>query len=71
MTVTDRVGMPVDELRALEARLAGQTTLERVLRWGAAEIPRKTVEEIVTQDEYTHDVLVPWERGCYLVYGVT
>ena len=26
---------------------------------------------IITQDEYTHDVVMPHENGCFLVYDTT
>jgi hypothetical protein len=56
------------------ARLAGivasQISLERVLNWGREQRPPIDIESILTQDEYTHDVLVPFE-GRYLVYDTT
>ena len=59
---------------ATRARLAGivasQTSLERVLNWGREQRPPVDVEAILTQDEYTHDVLIPFE-GRYLVYDTT
>jgi hypothetical protein len=29
------------------------------------------VERVVVQDEYTHDVVLPWEDGVYLAYDTT
>ena len=56
------------------SRLAGivtsQTSLERVLNWGRAQRPPVDIASILTQDEYTHDVLIPFE-GRYLVYDTT
>ena len=49
----------------------GQTSLERVLEWCRTRTPPGRVEEIVTQDEFTHDVLVPLDRSLYLAYDVT
>ena len=54
----------------LEGIVASQTSLERALTWGRAQRPRVDVESILTQDEYTHDVLIPFE-GRYLVYDTT
>ena len=50
--------------------VASQTSLERVLNWGRAQRPPVDIESILTQDEYTHDVLIPLE-GRYLVYDTT
>ena len=59
---------------ATRARLAevvaDQTSLERVLNWGREQRPPVDIESILTQDEYTHDVLLPFE-GRYLVYDTT
>ncbi len=59
---------------ATRARLTGivaaHTSLERVLDWGRAQQPRVDIETILTQDEYTHDVLIPFESR-YLVYDTT
>ena len=54
----------------LAAIVASQTTLGHVLDWGRAQRPVADVESILTQDEYTHDVLIPFE-GRYLVYDTT
>ena len=54
----------------LARAVAEQTTLERALNWGRTVQPPAAVESILTQDEYTHDVLVPYE-GRYLVYDTT
>ena len=54
----------------LAAILAVQTSLERVLNWAREQRPPIDIESILTQDEYTHDVLIPFE-GRYLVYDTT
>lgn len=60
----DRVGLTPDQRRALEAVLASQHILQDVARW-------RLVAAVVTQDEYTHDVIVAWEAGLHLVYDTT
>ncbi len=54
----------------LTASVAANTSLERVLDWGRTQRPPVDIESILTQDEYTHDVLIPFE-GRYLVYDTT
>jgi len=46
------------------------TSLEKALNWGRTQSPPVAVEAILTQDEYTHDVLIPFENR-YLVYDTT
>ena len=45
-------------------------SLSEVVAWGLACVPKRIVE-IVTQDEYTHDVLLPNGDGSYLVWDTT
>ena len=60
------------EVRAqLESALAELTTLERVLNWGRRLVPPVAVDEILTQDEYTHDVLMALSGGRYLNFDTT
>ena len=54
----------------LTASVSTHTSLERVLDWGRTQRPPVDIESILTQDEYTHDVLIPFE-GRYLVYDTT
>jgi hypothetical protein len=71
--------VPLIDLSAMDATardklaraVASQTTLERALDWGRSRSPPLQVETILTQDEYTHDVLIPFEGGRYLVYDTT
>lgn len=46
-------------------------TLGPVLEWMRAQEPPRAVSEIVTQDEYTHDVIVPWSDHLVLVFDTT
>jgi hypothetical protein len=46
-------------------------TLEEVIRWAAAQAPPKQITDVVTQDEYTHDVVVAWDESVHLVFDTT
>ena len=52
---------------ALQAIVDKHTLLAHVIAWAGPA----AIEEIVTQDEYTHDVLLPYDRDLYLVYDST
>ena len=69
----DYAQLPAPERAALAEQLATQRTLADVLRWAQAQRPPVTIAEIVTQDEYTHDVVLPLEpdRPLYLAYDTT
>jgi hypothetical protein len=69
----DYAGLPPREAAALQALVATQRTLDAVLRWAAAQVPPVTIAGIVTQDEYTHDVVLPFAttRPLFLAYDTT
>ena len=52
-------------------QLRAQRTLGDVLSWGRAQAPPRSVTAIITQDEYTHDVVVELEVPYYLVFDTT
>jgi hypothetical protein len=56
---------------ATEAVLRAQVTLSEVLAFGARLSPPRSPLEIVTQDEYTHDVVLELRSDVYLVYDTT
>jgi hypothetical protein len=56
-----------DEARALSAC----PTLADVLAFGRALVPARAPSEIVTQDEYTHDVVLPLDAHRWLVFDTT
>jgi hypothetical protein len=68
--VFDYAGLDRGVLAELQRAVAEQTTLERALDWGRRQQPPLSVETILTQDEYTHDVLIRY-GGRYLVYDTT
>ena len=69
----DYAGLPPHHAAELRALLATQRTLAAVLRWAGAQVPPLAIAEIVTQDEYTHDVVMPWvaTRPLFLAYDTT
>ena len=74
MKVTNLAKLPENEFAAIEKELAKQKTLGQVLAWASTQ-PKddfiaQTVAEVVTQDEFTHDVVVPY-KNVFLVYDTT
>jgi hypothetical protein len=66
-----REGVSPALLPAIEAVVASQQTLEDVVRWGLSQEPPRLIERVVVQDEYTHDVVLGFSEGAYLVYDTT
>jgi hypothetical protein len=57
-------------LTSVEQTFGRHTTLADLLGWAARQVPRVAVSEIVTQDEYTHDVVLPFGEH-YLSFDTT
>lgn len=67
----DLAQLDAEERAALAGSLAAVRTLEDLLAWGRRQHPPTHVDEIVTQDEFTHDVLVRLEPPRWLAFDVT
>jgi hypothetical protein len=74
MKVLNHANLSENEFAVLENELAKHKTLGQVLTWAGAKpqgdfLPG-IVAEVVTQDEFTHDVIVPY-KSVFLVYDTT
>jgi hypothetical protein len=69
--IYDYAGLTSGERQALETEIESRRTLADVLAWARETNPPGTVAEIVTQDEYTHDVVVEVTGRPYLVFDTT
>ena len=63
--------IPARELSRFGLALRGLRNLGTVLEWLRVQEPARLVSDIVTQDEYTHDVIVPWGERLILVFDAT
>jgi hypothetical protein len=67
----DRADTDPETLRAIAMVVGAHATLDQVVRWGLAATPEHMVHDVVVQDEFTHDVVVPWSDERFLVYDTT
>ena len=63
--------VPSELRRQLASELAQLHTLADVLAWARRARPPRQVAEIVTQDEYTHDVVLTLDGSHHLVFDAT
>lgn len=74
MKVTNLTILPENEFAKLETELAKYKTLGQVLIWATtkskSEFVPQIVAEVITQDEFTHDVIIPY-KNLFLVYDTT
>jgi hypothetical protein len=72
MLLENRTAIAGDTLALLEQVVSDQKTLEDVVRWGLSQTPPIAITAVVTQDEYTHDVVIgTGAPEVFLVYDVT
>jgi hypothetical protein len=75
MRVTNHASLSPDAIAEIEAQLAGQENLKDVLSWALSQpvgtFISQVVADVIVQDEFTHDVVVPWREGLVLVYDTT
>ncbi len=63
--------LTADELDGLVRELALQEGLDDVFAWGRRQSPPVQPADVIKQDEFTQDVLVPLPSGRWVVYGAT
>jgi hypothetical protein len=70
-SIENQAALDKDEVSGLESMLRPLTTLERVVRWAFSLVPPRDITEVVVQDEFSHDVVLAWTSGRYLVFDTT
>lgn len=75
MRVFNRANLSPDSIADITTEISAQENLKDVMSW-ALSSPQGTfvpsvVAEVIVQDEFTHDVIVPWRDGLVLVYDTT
>jgi hypothetical protein len=67
----DFAGLGEAERSELARVVARHEGLDDIFAWGRSQVPAVQPADLVKQDEVTHDVLVPYTLGRWLVYGTT
>lgn len=67
----NRAGLPPERFAALAGTLAGQRSLRVALDWMLAQSPPLAFADLVAQDEFSSDALVPLPDGLWLAYDVS
>jgi hypothetical protein len=75
MRVINHANLEPEEIAQIESELSGQQNLNDVMKWALSHpngifIP-SVVAQVIVQDEFTHDVIVPYRDGLVLVYDTT
>ena len=74
MKIKNFANLSDEDFAKLETELAKHKTLGRVLTWAStkaiSDFLPQIVAEVTTQDEFTHDVVIPY-KNLFLVYDTT
>jgi hypothetical protein len=75
MRLLNQANLSPQTIAEIEAQLSDQENLKDVMTWALSSpsgifIPQ-VVADVIVQDEFTHDVIVPWREGLVLVYDTT
>ena len=75
MRVVNKINLSAARLADIERELSGQQNLSDVMKWAlshpAGTFTPAVIAGVVVQDEFTHDVIVPWRDNLVLVYDTT
>jgi hypothetical protein len=71
MQIHDFAGMSGEERDALARVLETQASIDDVFAWGREQSPLVSPEDVIVQDEFSYDVLVPYAEQRFLVYATT
>jgi hypothetical protein len=69
--VENRANLPAKRLDLLRRTVEAHSTMERALAWFFAQQPPLAPEDLVPQDEFSYDLLVPYGEGLYLSYDTS
>jgi hypothetical protein len=77
LSITLRVHgrIPEEAITEIEVQVSSHQNLKDMMAWALSQRPGTFIPQIVTevivQDEFTHDVIVPRADGLVLVYDTT
>lgn len=75
MRVLNFAKLTLESVADIAKELSAQENLKDVMTWALSARPGifvpSVVAQVIVQDEFTHDVIVPWRDGLVLVYDTT
>ena len=75
MRVTNRTPISDVSFQAIQSELPAIENLQQLMNWALADQSGRftpgVISNVIVQDEFSHDVIVPWRDGLVLVYDTT
>jgi hypothetical protein len=69
--VQNRANLTTEQFNAIQIVVQAHRTMERALAWFFAQVPGLVPDDLVAQDEFSYDLLVPYRDGLYLTYDTS
>jgi hypothetical protein len=69
--VENRAGLPAEDFAPVARAVVGHRSMKHALDWLLGHSPPLELTDMVTQDEFSHDFLVAYPGGLWLVYDST
>jgi hypothetical protein len=69
--VENRANLPPDAFEPMRRDLQAHGTMERALAWFFAQSPPLAPDDLIAQDEFSYDLLVPYRAGLFLSYATS
>jgi hypothetical protein len=69
--VQNRARLTTERFCPIQNVVQEHRTMERALAWFFAQVPALVPEDLVAQDEFSYDLLVPYHDGLYLSYDTS
>ncbi len=69
--IENRADLPAEDFKRLAGGVAGHRSVKHAIDWLPEHDPPLSLSDMVTQDEFSHDILVSYPGGLWLVYDST
>lgn len=74
MRLVNHANLSADRIAEIQQTILHQENLKDLMAWAfsnSQDFCSTVVAQMVVQDEFTHDVVVPWRDELFLVYDTT
>ena len=69
--IENRSGLKAEDFARIATAVASHASIRQALAWFLEHNPSLVPSEMVTQDEFSHDILVAYPGDAWLVYSTT
>jgi hypothetical protein len=69
--IENRANLSAEVFESIRGVLQAHRTMERALAWFFTHSPPLAPEDLVAQDEFSYDLLVPFRDSLYLSYDTS